>query len=198
MKRKYREGEYVFFQGDRVENLYFLEMGKVEIFKSDINGKKLTLWFIGEEEIFCLANLYAPMAFATAKVVCDSMLYSIDKDYFDSLAGRSGTFSRNLVRCMSTKLMSYSRLLDDIAFKRVEARLAKILLQRMPLDEQSGFTCNFSHEEMAALAGTSREVVGRCLKSFRDRGLIRKQSKGRKRCLVIENFSAMSAIAEAE
>ena len=103
-KKKYGEGEFIFFQGDKVTNLYFLEMGKVEIYKSDINGKKLTLWFINEEEIFCLANLYSLQAFANARVVQNSMIYSIEKDYFDALVAGSGPFARNLIRCMSTKL----------------------------------------------------------------------------------------------
>ncbi|GAB4336974.1 MAG: Crp/Fnr family transcriptional regulator [Desulfobulbaceae bacterium] len=194
-KRKYSRGEYIFFQGEQVRHLYFLEMGRVEIFKSDINGRKLTLWYIGEDEIFCLANLYAPVAFATAKVIEDTLAYSLDKEYFDQLTERSGKFARNLLRCLSGKLSSYSELVDDMAFRKIEERVAKILLEHVPADGPPQFICSLSQEELAAMAGTSREVVARCLKSFREKGLIRSQHAGRKRCLIVENFSGLREVA---
>ncbi|MHB8791620.1 MAG: Crp/Fnr family transcriptional regulator [Desulfobulbaceae bacterium] len=196
-KKKYKEGEYIFFQGDQVTSLFFLEMGKVEIYKSDINGKKLTLWFISEEEIFCLANLYALQAFASARVIQDAMIYSIEKEYFDALVARSGVLSRNLIRCLSAKLSSYSELLDDMAFKNIEGRLAKILLSRNLPAGATPFICSLTHDELASMAGTSREVIGRCLKSFRERGMIGKQSVGRKRCILIKNYSLLQDIADA-
>ncbi len=80
-KRKYRKGEYVFFQGDQVEHLYFLEMGKVEIYKSDINGRKLTLWYIEESEIFCLATVFSLDAFVSAEVTENSVIWVQHRRY---------------------------------------------------------------------------------------------------------------------
>lgn len=126
------------------------------------------------------------------------LLYlGIDKNYFDRLAERSGTFSRNLIRCISTKLSSYSTLLDDMAFRRIEARLARILVSKNSFTPATPFICDLTHEEIASMVGTSREVIGRCLKLFRERGIIGNQSIGRKRCIVIKNYSLLGEIADS-
>lgn len=194
-KRKYHKGEFVFHQGQQVKKLFFVEMGKVEVYKSDINGRKLTLWFIGEDEMFCLANLYAHEAFATAKIIEKSIIYSVERDYFDLLSQNSGKLAQNLIRCISAKLTTFSNLLDDMAFKKVEARLATILLSRIPQNPEPSFICSITQEDLAAMAGTSREVISRILKSFRERGLIKGMENKRKSHFIVTNYSLMKEIA---
>lgn len=195
-KHKYLADKFVFYQDEKINDLYFLEFGRVEVFKSDINGKKLTLWYIGDDEMFCLANLYTVRAFANARTITDSLIYSIAREDFDQLAQRSGKLSHNLIRCMSAKMSSYSKLLDDLAFKRIEGRLATILLSRIPFQDTTGMICKMTQEELAAMAGTSREVIARCLKSFREKGLVKNQSVRPRSPLIITNYSRLKKIAQ--
>jgi len=58
-KRKMHAGEYIFFQDDVVEHLFIVELGEVEIHKSDIHGRQVSLWRIETGNAFCLANLLA-------------------------------------------------------------------------------------------------------------------------------------------
>jgi len=172
-KKSFKKGEYVFFQGEDVSQFYFLEMGRVEIYKSDIDGRKLTLWFIEPKGGFCLANLHIPSAFANAFVVEDAMAYTIrKKDLNDFVAGYSDVGMR-FVHCMSKKMASYSELLEDMSFKDVTARLSKVLLQCSILDEKSGFyVCPLSQGQLAALVGSCREVIARSIKKMRGMGII--------------------------
>ena len=197
-KRKYRKGEYIFFQDDNVEHLYFLEMGKVEIYKSDVNGRKLTLWYIEESEIFCLATLFSQQAFASAQAVEHSLVYSLSKQDFEEIIADSGEFSRNLIRCICGKMATYSSLLDDLAFKKIEARLAKTLLRNLHSAKGHDPVCRLNQEELAAMVGTSREVVGRCLKTFRDRSIVSVSKKGRPRLIIVRQYSALEELADVE
>ena len=198
IKKKYRKGEYVFFQGDPVDHLYFLEIGKVEVYKSDINGKKLSLWHIEESEIFCLAALYAPAAFASAEVTEGALIYSLLKTDFDKIITSSQALSRNLIRCVCSKLVTYSNLVDDIAFKKIEVRLAKSLLGNQSPIGNDEYVCQLSQDELAAQVGTRREVVARCLKSFRERGVITVATTGRPRNIVILKYDALQNIIVQE
>jgi len=116
-KRKYRKGEYFFFQGGQVEHLYFLEMGKVEIYKSDINGRKLTLWYIEESEIFCLATVFSLDAFASAEVTENSLIWVQHRRYCWQRGGfhryccfQSGVVSeRRIPGILLTKFLISSR-----------------------------------------------------------------------------------------
>ena len=197
-KRKYRKGEYIFFQGDNVEHLYFLEMGKVEIYKSDVNGRKLTLWHIEESEIFCLATLFSQEAFAFAQAVENSLVYSLAKKDFEEIIAASGELSRNLIRCICGKMATYSSLLDDLAFRKIEARLAKTLLRNLHSVKGHYPVCRLNQEELAALIGTSREVVGRCLKTFRERGILSISKKGRPRLISIEKRDTLENLIDVD
>ena len=197
-KRKYSKGEFVFFQGEPVDRIYFLEMGRVEVYKSDITGRKLTLWFIEESEIFCLASLFAPKSFASAEVVADSLIYSLSKDDFEEIISTSTDLTRNMIRCISTKLSLYASILDDMAFRKIEVRLARTLLRHLRSIGKHEFCCTLSQGDLASLIGTSREVVGRCLKSFREQGIVSISRSVRHRLIVIRQYSALLLRAEME
>jgi CRP/FNR family transcriptional regulator len=67
-------------------------------------------------------------------------------------------------------------LIDDVAFRRVDQRLAsRLLLEREP----SATT----HQMLANELGTSREVVSRILETFQQSGMIR---LGRKRIEILD------------
>jgi CRP/FNR family transcriptional regulator len=172
-KKKFRKGEHIFFQGDVVSHFYFLEMGRVEIYKSDMDGRKLTLWFVEPRDTFCLATLHTPAAFANALVIEDAMLYTLKEKDFDDFVAQSGEIANRLVHCMSKKMALYSAMVDDMAFKGIMARLAKVLLEHQKKDDASGTAiCSLSQGEIASLVGTCREVVARSLKKLRDEDIV--------------------------
>lgn len=66
-------------------------------------------------------------------------------------------------------------LIDDVAFRRVDQRLAaRLLVDRQPITA--------THQMLAEELGTTREVVSRSLESFQQAGLL---SLGRKRIEVL-------------
>jgi CRP/FNR family transcriptional regulator len=74
---------------------------------------------------------------------------------------------------MSKKMALYSTIVDDMAFKGIMARLAKVLLEYQKKDEVSKTTiCTLSQGDLASLVGTCREVVARSLKKLRDDGIV--------------------------
>jgi CRP/FNR family transcriptional regulator len=74
---------------------------------------------------------------------------------------------------MSKKMALYSAMVDDMAFKGIMARLAKVLLEYQRKDNASGTNiCCLSQKEIASLVGTCREVVARSLKNLRDDGIV--------------------------
>ena len=60
-------------------------------------------------------------------------------------------------------------LVQEVAFGRIDARLAQRLLQRRNSDDRVTLT----HHELAVELGTAREVISRQLKDFEHRGWVR-------------------------
>jgi len=62
-------------------------------------------------------------------------------------------------------------LVEDLSFRHVIGRVAKILLEHA--GDGTGPRPQLTQQEMAAMAGTAREVVGRSLKTLEEEGMIR-------------------------
>jgi CRP/FNR family transcriptional regulator len=78
------------------------------------------------------------------------------------------------------------QLVEEVAFQRLDRRLASLLLRR-------GRSSRVSHQELADELGTVREMITRVLKSFSDSGLIK---LGRERIEILDE-SALKDIVES-
>jgi len=70
---------------------------------------------------------------------------------------------------LSQRLVSVLALVDEVAFRRVDARVAALLLDRSRTNNPGRIT----HQEIAAELGSSREVISRILESFASEKMIR-------------------------
>ncbi|PIP43900.1 MAG: hypothetical protein COZ12_09105 [Deltaproteobacteria bacterium CG_4_10_14_3_um_filter_60_8] len=191
-KRLFSKDSHVFYQDDRVEHLFFLEFGRIEIYKSDMDGRKLTMWFIQPGDVFCLANLYAQKSFANAMAVVDSSLYCLKRSDLGRFLLAHSELSHSLVQCLSVKLASYSTILDDIAFLNVTSRMAKILLQHKKESAAGQFFCELNQSELAGRLGTCREVVCRTLGRMRAAGVIDTKPEGKVRGVIIRDLKKLA------
>lgn len=76
-------------------------------------------------------------------------------------------------------------LVDDLAFGRLDKRLARRLLQ-------DPATLRMTHQKIADEMGSAREVISRLLKDFENRGAIRRQ----RRHIQVANAAALRAVAD--
>ncbi len=173
LKRNYLKGEGIFWAGEKVERLFIVKSGCIEIYKDDLEGHRLTLWKCHERELFCLASLYVGRAFANAVCLKDSTLISFDRFTVNKLISLCPEIGTDLLSCLSGKLACYSAITDDIAFHDITFRLKKLLY----LSANSGNIVDLRLDEMAAMLGTCKEVVSRVLKSLRKDKLIKRRGR---------------------
>jgi CRP-like cAMP-binding protein len=72
---------------------------------------------------------------------------------------------------LASQLLRLTSLVEDLSFRNVASRVARILLDYAATPGNTG-SRPLTQREMAAMAGTVREVVGRSLKEMEDRGAI--------------------------
>ncbi|MCA1765333.1 MAG: Crp/Fnr family transcriptional regulator [Desulfobulbaceae bacterium] len=175
-----------------------LEMGVVEIYKSDQNGKKLTLWHIETGHAFCLANMFAGRSFANAKAATDCLAFCITRDRLEGVLAADPDLAKQFIQCISSKLAAYSMLLEDFTFKKVEERLVKLLVKSSspPAGRDGIFICNLSRNELAGLLGTCREVVSRTLKKLKEEGLISFTGQGGQSRIIINDHERLREKSE--
>ena len=70
---------------------------------------------------------------------------------------------------LSHRLSSVMALVDEVAFRRMDVRLASLLQERARRQNPIRVT----HQQIASELGSSREVISRILEDFASQGLIR-------------------------
>ena len=172
-KKQYAKGKIIFEKGDPISTLYIVEAGKIEIYKTDDEGRRLTMWYISPGELFCVPTLLYGTAIASAEAVKDAVMYCMDKSAFDDLVSRYPEFSAGLLRCLSSRIQSYSNSVEAFAFTGTSGRVADILLRYRTIDDKGNTVCQLSQNEITSLAGTRRETVSRMLNKFKKENILK-------------------------
>lgn len=195
-KKKFRSGQHVFYQDDAVEHLYIVEMGSVEIYKSDVNGRKVTLWHVEAGKVFCLANLFAGRSFANALAQDDCLIFCLPRKDLDWILAQHHALALHFITCISSKLAGYATLLEDFTFKNVQERLIKILLANSQPGEDKIPVCSLSQNELACRLGTCREVVSRSLTKLKNEGLLETESAGKVSRIMLKDSARLQGLGD--
>ncbi len=164
-------GHDVFLEGSQVDAIALLISGVVRVYKIGGNGREITLYRFGHGQSCILtANaILSQQAFpALATVEKDAEAIMIPADIFRDWIGRYDRWRDFVFDLLSRRLSSVIEIVDEVAFRRMDARVASLLLQRSQRENPIRIT----HQEMASELGTSREVISRLLEDFTELGLI--------------------------
>jgi CRP-like cAMP-binding protein len=186
-------GEMLSLEGETSESLYLVVTGTARIFKTSADGKEQTLEIIRPvnsfNEIAVLDGLPNPYS---TEAIDPVTLYGIHRDDLLNLAKTYPLINHNLITVITARVRHLASLVEDLSFRTVSARVAKILLEyAQPAQPAPNERKRLTQREMAAMAGTAREVVGRALKFLEDSGAIRFD----RHRLVIANKEMLTYIA---
>ncbi len=160
-------GEIILVEGGSAESLYFVVSGVVKIFKTSADGKEQTLYLVRPGESFNeVPVLGGEPDLATAEAMSSVVLYGMKKSNFKVILRDHPQVALNVIQVLSRKVRHLVSLVEDLSFKHVNGRVAKILLEHAADGTSFGPRLRLTQQEMAAMAGTAREIVGRSLKTL--------------------------------
>lgn len=90
-RRKYKEGEYIYYQGDPGTGMYFIEEGKVQLIiepEADSEKEDFTFKLESPESFGALSIGYELRRFSAAKCLTDCILLGFFKPDFETLKKR--------------------------------------------------------------------------------------------------------------
>jgi len=165
-------GRDVFAEGGQVDAIALLISGVVRVYTIGETGREITLYRFGTGESCILtANaILSRRSFpAIATVECDAEAVMIPAETFRDWVRRHDLWREFVFDLLSQRLASVMAMVEQVAFQRMDTRLAAFLLER----SRSQNPVRMTHQGIAAELGSSREVVSRILEDFGARGLIR-------------------------
>ena len=106
-----------------------------------------------------------------------------------SSKARSVEFRRFVFTAFSQRVTDLLRVIEEVAFSRVDVRLAQRLLERA----NAAGRIDLTHQQLAAELGTAREVISRQLNEFQRRGWI-STSRGAIDIASLEDLRRLAAV----
>jgi CRP/FNR family transcriptional regulator len=177
VERTFQRGDSVILEGDRAGALYYVRDGLIKIFKTSTEGKEQVLRLIGPGNTFNeVPALDGGPNPASAAAMQASTVYAVSSAALRRLIVERPDVAVGAVRALADALRHLVALVEDLSFRHVTARVAKILLdQEAAAGGLSQGMRRLTQQEMAAMAGTAREMVGRALKELEAAGAIELQ-----------------------
>lgn len=170
------EGTVIFGPGKAAENLLLLLEGRVRVQQLSEAGREIVLYRVeaGQSCVMTTACMLAHEDYSAEGIAeTDVRAVAIPRPVFDALVSGSVAFRTFIFSAYSRRITDLFQVIEDIAFQRVDIRLAQRLLALARGQDQVRAT----HQQLSVELGTAREVISRQLGEFQRRGWIA-QSRG--------------------
>jgi CRP/FNR family transcriptional regulator len=185
--RRIPAGSVLFERNTPCEGFPLVLEGSVRVSKAAPNGREILLYRVepGQSCILSGGCLLGHSDYTASGVAeSDVELLSLSPERFHELMLQFEPFRRYVFGSYGERLSEVMELVEEVAFRRLDARLAQLLIRRGPVLEGT-------HQGLADELGSVREIVSRLLRSFEQRGWVRLE---RERVTVLDP-KGLSALA---
>jgi CRP/FNR family transcriptional regulator, anaerobic regulatory protein len=168
-------GDVFYREGDVGEVFAMVGRGDIRVFKTSESGREISLYHVQDGEP-CLVNMLCVFlnrpAMASARIEAPTEAVVFPAPTFRDWV-RSEDSVRNFVfEMMATRFVDVMTLVEEVAFRKMDVRLAELLLRRFSQKGRPLRAIETTHEDLAAELGTAREVVSRLLTEFERTGMV--------------------------
>ncbi|HMO47463.1 MAG TPA: Crp/Fnr family transcriptional regulator [Rubrivivax sp.] len=143
--------------------------GSVRVSKGSPGGREIVLYRVGPGEGCVLSGscLLGQVDYGAEGVAeTELTLLTLPPPVFEELILHHQPFRRFVFEMVGARLAEVMELVDEVAFKRLDTRLARLLVQRGPVVQAT-------HQGLADELGSVRVFVSRLLRGFEERGWVR-------------------------
>lgn len=175
-------GARLFGDGTSCASYPLVVEGSIRVSRSSPEGHEILMYRVSPGES-CVVTVVALLGDETYRAVgmaeTNLSLFAIPRTVFVDMVLLSPAFRAFVFNSVSRRIGHLLALLDDVAFRRVDQRLAsRLLLGPEPISA--------THQMLADELGTSREVVSRILETFQQSDMIK---LGRRRIEIVDRVA---------
>ena len=160
----------LFRPGDAAQGFLILLRGTIEVFLTGPSGREIMLYTVepGQSCIQTTLGLMAGEVYSGEAITAsEAEVVLIPQGLFNRLIDEEPAFRQFVMQAFARRMSDVTRLLERVAFGRIEARLAAALLDLAHGDEVQA-----TQAELATRIGSAREVVSRRLEAFHKSGWV--------------------------
>jgi CRP/FNR family transcriptional regulator len=164
----------VFHQGDRCRHYMLVLEGSVKVLTRALNGREIVLYRLGAGDSCVLTTscLFGNTRYPAEGVTETAVTaLTIPADVFQRALQDSVAFRAFVFQSFAAHLASVISLVEEVAFGRLDSRLARQLLDNCKPD----LVIRTTHQALATELGSAREVISRLLKELEVQGRLELQ-----------------------
>ena len=177
--KQYSKGEVIFAEGNVANALYFINEGKIKLYKYTKDGKEQILHILSEGDFFGELELIKPSKYGfNSKAIVDAKICTLTKDEMKYIMMGNPEISIKVLETVGERLSKVENLVQNLATNDVDSRMAYLVIDLIEkYGEKAGDNISInlplSREDMANFIGVTRETISRKLKKFEDESLIK-------------------------
>lgn len=193
----YPEGAVLFLEKGSPRGVFVLCAGQVKLSISSSTGKTLILRIVEPGEILGLKAAFSDSPYeVTAETLRPCHVAFIRRDDFLQFAAKHPEVCHKVIHQLSTLYAGACEQLRTVGLSTsAPEKLARLLLEwaanGIETKQGTQIKMSLTHEEIAALIGSTRETVTRTLSQFRNRQLVTLQGS----TMTISNRAALETIS---
>lgn len=163
----------IYEEGHPCDVVPFILQGQVRVYKIGETGREITLYRVSLGQTCVLSSSCGMSGTnypAIAEAEEDVALLAIPVREFNRMARKFPELQDFVNRALAERLAELMLVVEEVAFRRVDLRLAEFLAQASQADGEHSLSR--THAQLAVELGTAREVVSRILKDFERHGYV--------------------------
>lgn len=193
----YKKGDVLFSEGNHPRGLYCVKSGKIKVSQLGADGKEQIVHLIHDGNVLGHRALLGKDTYSgTALVLEDSQICFIPKTEFYEMMENNGKLTLEIANLLANELKEAERKITTTAQHTVKERIAQSILftkDHYGLEaDQKTINISLKREEMANLAGTTRETATRILYELQTDDIIELNGKR----ITIVNEAKLIALAQ--
>jgi|APIni6443716594_1056825.scaffolds.fasta_scaffold73883_2 CRP/FNR family cyclic AMP-dependent transcriptional regulator len=196
VRKKYKKGSIILLEEETGAALFVIVSGKVKIVRTDDEGREVILSILGENDFFGEMSILDGLSRSASVVaITKTELFMIHRRDFLKLMQDVPSVAISLLKEMTLRLRKADSQIKSLSLKDATGRVANVILQladdigtirkgRVEIDELP------LQQDLANMAGTSRETISRVVHSFIKKGLV--EMRGNK--LIISDYEKFKSL----
>lgn len=173
---KYKKRQTIYSEGNHPVNLFYIEKGKVRVFKRNDDGKELSVDLFTTGDFFGYVPLLEGGVYKkTAEAMEDSEIAVIPREDFEELMGNNMDVAAQFIRMLAKNVANKEQQLLGLAYNSLRKKVAEALVnlcRKYNERKEEPFMIDISRDNLATIAGTATESLIRTLGDFREEKLI--------------------------
>lgn len=165
----------LFSQGDESDGLYIIKSGRVKVFISDESGKEMMIAILGPGEVVGeIASLDGERRTASVVAMEPATVLHINHNDFKNFLKENHELAFEIIQVLTRRIRSYADSVGNLAFKNVYERVV-VVLEQHSMEQSDGCRLvdgQFTHQAIADMVGSSREMVSRIMSELIKGGYI--------------------------